>query len=208
MSKYTGPKCRLCRREGIKLYLKGERCETQKCAMIRKNYAPGMHGPKSSFGKKSEYAKQLREKQKAKRIFSISEIQFREYYNKAAKTTGITADEILKLLETRLDNVIYRAGLASSRSQARQIVGHGLINLNGHSVTIPSIQVKIGDKFIIANKYKDSPLFTETAKKKPSNPKWLETDLKNLSGSMTRAPEKSELESSIAGHLIVEFYSK
>lgn len=208
MSKYTGPKCRLCRREGTKLYLKGERCETQKCAMIRKNYAPGMHGQKGGFGKKSEYAKQLREKQKAKRIFSISEIQFREYYNKASKITGITADEILTLLETRLDNVVYRAGLASSRSQARQIVGHGLISLNGHSVTIPSIQVKIGDKFIIADKYKDSPLFAETAKRKPSNPKWLETDLKNLSGSMIRAPEKSELESSIAGHLIVEFYSK
>jgi len=208
MGKYTGPKCRLCRREGTKLYLKGARCETQKCAIVRKNYPPGMHGPKGTFGKKSEYNRQLREKQKAKRIFSISEVQFKAYYGKATKKTGITADELLKLLETRLDNVIYRAGLSESRSQARQMVGHGLVRLNDHPVTIPSIQVEPGDKFEIDKGRKDSNLFAETTKKKPTNPKWLEVDLKSLSGSMLRPPEKAELESSVAGHLIVEFYSK
>jgi small subunit ribosomal protein S4 len=208
MSRYTGPKCRLCRREGIKLYLKGERCESQKCAIVRKNYIPGMHGPKGSFAKKSEYARQLREKQKAKRVYFIGERQFEAYYEKALKTTEITSEALLKLLETRLDNVIYRSGLASSRSQARQMVNHGLVKLNNKKVSIPSVQVKIGDKFEIVDSNKNSTLFANTTKKKDSSPKWLKVDLKSLNGEVIRRPEKSELESSIAGHLIVEYYSK
>jgi len=208
MSKYTGPKCRLCRREGTKLYLKGERCESQKCAIVRKNYAPGMHGPKGSFSKKSEYARQLREKQKAKRIYNLGETQFEAYYEKASKAAEITSEALLKLLETRLDNVIYRAGFASSRNQARQLVGHGLVKLNGRKVSIPSVQVKVGDKFEIKPAMKNGAVFSETTKKKDTSPSWLNVDLKSLNGEVMRRPEKAELESSIAGHLIVEYYSK
>lgn len=208
MSRYTGPKCRLCRREGMKLYLKGERCETQKCAIVRKNYSPGMHGPKGSFSKKSEYARQLREKQKAKRIYFIGEKQFEAYYEKALKTTDITSEALLKLLETRLDNVLYRSGFANSRSQARQIVNHGLVKLNNKKVSIPSAQVKVGDKFEISESNRNSPLFSNVSKRKDTSPKWLKVDLKSLNGEIIRRPEKAELESSIAGHLIVEYYSK
>jgi small subunit ribosomal protein S4 len=192
----------------MKLYLKGERCETQKCAIVRKNYAPGMNGPKGSFSKKSEYARQLREKQKGKRIFNIGEKQFEAYYAKALKSEDITSDALLKLLETRLDNVVYRAGFASSRNQARQYVSHGLITLNGKPVTIPSIQTKTGDKFQVHESNRDSKTFGEIDKRKSTSPAWIKSDLKSLSGEVLRQPEKAELESSVAGHLIVEYYSK
>ena len=206
--KYTGPKCKLCRREGMKLYLKGDRCETPKCGIVKKNYAPGMHGPKGSFSKKSEYARQLKKKKKGKRIYNIGEKQFESYYDKASKSPEITSDTLLKLLETRLDNVIYRSGIASSRNQARQLVGHGLIKLNNKSATIPSIQVKVGDKFSISENKKSSNLFAELDKKKANTPAWIKSDLKSLSGEILRLPERSEVETSIAGHLIVEYYSK
>jgi len=208
MAKYNGPKCRLCRREGVKLYLKGEKCESQKCTLVKKNYIPGMHGPKGSFGKKSEFGKQLREKQKGKRIYGVNEKKFKSYYQKAAKTNDITSDAILKLLETRLDNVIYRAGLASSRSQARQLVGHGHVRVNGVALSVPSAQIKVGDKFEIVEGIKNSGLYANFDKKKSNAPAWLNVDMKNLKGEVLRAPEKSELENSIAGHLIVEYYSK
>ncbi|MGL5831435.1 MAG: 30S ribosomal protein S4 [Candidatus Altimarinota bacterium] len=206
MSKYIGPKARLFRRVGIRLPTNRE--DNQKCATVKKNYPPGMHGPKGTFGKKSEYSRQLLEKQKAKFIFNITEKQFRKYFEQASKIEGVTGDELLKLLERRLDNVVFRAGIAKTRYQARQMVGHGLIELNGKRVTIPSIQVAVGDKFNLVDKKKDSPIFKENSEMKVNAPKWLEVDLKNLKGAVSRMPEKSELEAQIASNLIVEFYSK
>jgi small subunit ribosomal protein S4 len=209
MARHTGPVCRLCRREGEKLFLKGARCEGQKCTLLKKNYIPGLHGGIRKFGgKMSEYAKQLREKQKAKRIFGISEKQFRIYYGKADKATDITGDALLKLLETRLDNAVYRAGMADSRAQARQIVSHGLVRVNGKKVTVPSILLKVDDKFEVKDKSKGSKIFDEIKKKKDASPKWLEVDLKNLSVEAKMLPDKEDIEASINSQLIVEFYSK
>lgn len=209
MARYAGPSCRLCRREGEKLFLKGVRCEGQKCALTRKNYIPGMHGGTRKFGgKMSEYARQLREKQKAKRIFGMSEKQFRSFYEKAAKLSDVTGEALLKLLELRLDNAVYRAGLAESRTMGRQIVGHGLIRLNGKRVITPSIILKVGDKFEVRTKSKGSKLFENLKKKKDVSPKWLEVNLPDLSAEVKILPDKDDIESSIENQLIVEFYSK
>lgn len=209
MSRYTGPSCKLCRREGEKLFLKGARCESQKCAITRKNYIPGIHGgQRKRFTKLSEYAKQLREKQKAKRIFGLSEKQFHLYYEKADNIGGITGDNLLVLLERRLDNAVYRSGLADSRAQGRQMVNHGLVTLNGKKVTIPSIIVQPGDKFAVKDKTKSSKLFENKIKQKDQSPKWLEVDLKNLSAEVKMLPDHDDIESSIESQLIVEFYSK
>jgi small subunit ribosomal protein S4 len=167
-----------------------------------------LRGPKGSFGKKSEYARQLMEKQKAKVIFNVNEKQMQKYYDLASKKEGITGDEMIRLLEQRLDNVIFRSGIATTRYQARQIVNHGLIQLNGKIVTISSIQVKPGDKFNLVAKKKDSPIFKQNAERGTKAPKWLSVDIKNLSGEVTRIPDKGELEALIAVNLIVEFYSK
>ncbi len=208
MARYTGSKCKLCRREGEKLFLKGSRCEGQKCAITRRNYAPGQLG-KNRFGKQTEYGRHLRAKQKARRIYGISESQFAEYYKKADKQSEVTGTALLKLLETRLDNVIYRAGLAESRDQARQIVSHGLIKLNGRTVDVPSITVKVGDSFEVKEGKKGSPLFEAAKKnKKFKSPKWLNVDLGNLKGEVIAMPEKDDAESNIDTQLIVEFYSK
>ncbi|MFA4891296.1 MAG: 30S ribosomal protein S4 [Candidatus Gracilibacteria bacterium] len=199
--RYTGPVCRLCRREGEKLFLKGDKCTSQKCPILKKNYAPGMHGTKSSFSKQSEFGRQLREKQKGKRIYQVSEKQFRKCYKLATKTTGVTGDRILQLLELRLDNTVYRAGLAVSRRQARQIVGHGLIKVNGRKCTISSRLVKVGDKISINAKIK-------LDQKKDTSPKWLTTDLKKGEAIVAFLPEKDDTERSINAQMIVEFYSK
>ena len=206
MSNYTGPKARLFRRFGIRLPSNNELKQTH--ATIKKAYKPGMHGPKGSFGKKSEYARQLMEKQKAKVIFNVNEKQMQKYYDLASKKEGITGDEMIRLLEQRLDNVIFRSGIATTRYQARQIVNHGLIQLNGKIVTISSIQVKPGDKFNLVAKKKDSPIFKQNAERGTKAPKWLSVDIKNLSGEVARVPDKGELEALIAVNLIVEFYSK
>ncbi|MBU1992695.1 MAG: 30S ribosomal protein S4 [Patescibacteria group bacterium] len=208
MARNTGPVCRLCRREGEKLFLKGARCEGQKCALVRKNYIPGAHGGKRSFKKLSEYAKQLREKQKAKRIFGIAEKQFHIYYERAEKMDDITGDALLKLLEERLDNVLYRAGFAESRAMARQLASHGLVKLNGRKVTVPSITLKVGDKFEVVEKSKSAKMFEPLKKKKDTSPKWLEVDLPNLKAEVTKLPGKDDIDSSIESQLIVEFYSK
>jgi len=208
MARYTGSKCKLCRREGEKLFLKGTRCEGQKCAIIRRNYAPGQLG-KNRFGKQTEYGRHLRAKQKARRIYGVSEHQFADYYKKAVKQSGVTGTELLKLLETRLDNVIYRAGFASSRTQARQIVSHGLIRLNGKKVDVPSITVKVGDAFEIKASAKKSPLFEEVKKnKKFKSPQWLSSDLGILKVDIIGMPKKDDAESNIDTQLIVEYYSK
>ncbi|MBU1018346.1 MAG: 30S ribosomal protein S4 [Patescibacteria group bacterium] len=202
------PKCKQCRREGEKLFLKGSRCEGQKCAITRRNYAPGQVG-KSRFSKQTEYGRHLRAKQKARRIYGISETQFRLYYTKADKSKETTGPALLTILETRLDNVIYRAGMAESRTQARQIVTHGHIKLNGRRVDIPSIQVKVGDKFEARAASKKHPALKKAAEnKKFKSPKWLKVDLGNLSGEILAMPGKDDAESSIDTQLIVEFYSK
>lgn len=208
MSKITiRPVCRLCRREGEKLYLKGIKCESQKCPMIAKNYPPGQHGQTIKRAK-SEYLRQLREKQKAKRIFGLNEKQFHNYYALAIKTTGVTSYEFLKLLEKRFDNVIYRAGFASSRAQARQIVNHGLCFINGKKVHSNNYQLKIGDKFEIKEKSKKSKLFEETKNRKDMSPKWLKVDLKALSAEVIGNPGKDDFEKSIQPSFIIEYYSK
>jgi small subunit ribosomal protein S4 len=206
MAKYIGPKSRLYRRIGMRLPSNVEL--SQKHATIKKAYAPGMHGNKRSMGKKSEYSKQLFEKQKAKIIYNISEKQFKNYYQTASTMPGITGNELLTLLEMRLDNVIFRSGIATTRYQGRQMVSHGLIELNGKRITVPSIQVTPGDKFNLIARKKDSPIFKENSLRKVKTPKWLDVDLKNLSGVVSRKPESSELEQSITANLIVEFYSK
>lgn len=202
MSRYTGPKCRMCRREGISL------CGKEKCALKRKNYIPGMHGPKGSFAKKSEYSRQLREKQKLKRLFGITERQMANYFKKASGQKEITGNALLKLLESRLDNVIYRAGFAKSRAQARQMVNHGLFRMNNIRINIPSFHAKSGDKFEVISRIKKSKLFGEIEKQKFGPAKWLKVDYKNLSGEIARELEPSDLEQAVQTSLVVEYYSK
>jgi small subunit ribosomal protein S4 len=208
MGRIIGPACKLCRREGEKLFLKGARCESSKCALTRKNYAPGIHGSKGSFGQKSEYTKQLREKQKAKRIFGIGEKQFRNYYNTAETKPGITGDVFLQMLELRLDNTAYRAGFAVSRKQAREIVTHGLLKVNGRRVKTPSYSLKVGSVVEPTPQAKKSVLFTELNKKKDQSPKWLKVDLKTPSFEVISLPDKNDLQQNITAQMIVELYSK
>ena len=208
MGRIIGPACKLCRREGEKLFLKGARCESSKCALTRKNYAPGIHGSKGSFGQKSEYTKQLREKKKAKRIFGIGEKQFRNYYNTAETKPGITGDVFLQMLELRLDNTAYRAGFAVSRKQAREIVTHGLLKVNGRRVKTPSYSLKVGSVVEPTPQAKKSVLFTELNKKKDQSPKWLKVDLKTPSFEVISLPDKNDLQQNITAQMIVELYSK
>lgn len=201
---YNGPKCRLCRREGKKLFLKGERCNTQKCAFTRKPDVPGKYG-KNAIGKKTEYHGQLRAKQAGKRAFNLTEKQFRKYYEEANRREGNTGENFIALLETRLDNAVYRAGFASSRNQARQLVSHGFFTLNGKRANTASIQVKEGD--VIAVKKTDSPIFSGIAKQKDASPKWLKVDLAKLTAEVVGKPEFDECEQ-IDTQTIVEFYSR
>jgi len=209
VGRYTGPSCRLCRREGEKLYLKAERCYSEKCALEKKPYIPGQHG-RGRRGKPSEYGAQLREKQKAKRIYGVLERQFRNYFEKAERQPGITGENLLVLLERRLDNVVYRLGFAGSRPEARQLVTHGHFLLNGRKVNIPSILVKVGDVIQVRERSKESPKFKElqaqAAYKTP--PEWLEVDADNLSGRVLALPRRDQIDSPIAEHLIVELYSR
>jgi small subunit ribosomal protein S4 len=205
---YTGPVCRLCRREGEKLFLKGDKCTSQKCTLLKKNYAPGMHGPKSKFGKQSEYGRQLRAKQKAKRIFQVPEKQLKQYYTLATKKTGVTGEFVLQFLERRLDNVVYKAGFAASRKMARQLVNHGLIKINGRKNRISSRLVKVGDMVSVYKKAKGLKVFEGLAAQKDSSPRWLKTDLGKGEAEVAFMPEKDDLDRSINSSLIVEFYSK
>jgi len=205
--KYSGPKCRLCRREGVKLFLKGDKCTTAKCPLTRRNTPPGQHT--RSFGKPTEYARQLREKQKAKRIYNVTERQFASYYKRAVQKKGaVTGDLLLKLLETRFDNVLYRIGLADSRSQARQFISHGLFKLNGKKVTIPSIALQPEDTFEMIDRMKNMSLLASKKGKKEDMPSWLTFDFAHMKGSMVRDPEKEELPTDIDAQLIVEYYSR
>lgn len=206
MARYTDANCRLCRREGQKLFLKGERCYSSKCALERRNYAPGQHG--QARKKISEYGLQLREKQKAKRFYGLLETQFRNLFDKAAKKKGITGENLLIMLETRMDNVVFRMGLAASRKEARQLVRHGHFTLNGNKVNIPSLEVKAGDVIAVKEKSKSSPKFKEIRDMAITTPAWMSVDVDKLEGKVLAVPTRAEIDTPIAEHLIVELYSK
>lgn len=208
MARYTDASCKLCRREGQKLFLKGERCHTNKCAVGRRPYAPGQHGAQKK--KLSEYGVQLREKQKAKRFYGILESQFRKYFEMAARKKGITGENLLQLLESRLDNVVYRLGFGSTRAEARQLVTHGHFEVNGKRLNIPSYIVKVGDTIDVSEKGKKSVRFKEILDITGSKvvPRWLEVDQENLKGKVVALPSREEIDLSVQEHLIVELYSK
>lgn len=208
MARTIEPDCRQCRREGCKLFLKGERCTTKKCAMERRPVIPGQHGNSKRRVAFSEYGTQLREKQKVKRMYGILEKQFREYYEKAVKMQGATGEVMMTLIERRLDNVVYRMGVGASRKQSRQIVNHGLITVNGKRVNIPSYQVKAGDVIAVKENKQDNVNFKELRGAKIVMPKWLEFDTVALTGKILSLPSREDIDSDIKEQLIVEFYSR
>ena len=206
MARYTDANCRLCRREGQKLFLKGDRCYSPKCSLDRRSYAPGQHGQGRS--KKSDYALQLREKQKTKRFYGLQETQFRNLFDKADRKSGITGENLLILLETRLDNVVFRLGFASSRKEARQLVSHGHFTVNGKKVNIPSYTVKAGDVIKVKEKSTNSPKFKEVKEMTITVPEWVTVDVEKLEGKVLAEPTREQIDTPVAEHLIVELYSK
>ena len=208
MARYIGSKCRLCRREGEKLFLKGEKCFSSKCPVENRPYPPGQHGQRR--GRLSDYATQLREKQKLRRIYGIMEKQFRGYYKEADRRKGSTGDNLLQLLESRLDNVVYRMGFGASRSEARQLVRHNAVVVNGQKVNIPSMQIRAGDVIAVADKAKNQ-LRIKGASDAAQNrgvSEWLDVDPEKLTGTFKSAPERSDLPTDIKEHLVIELYSK
>ena len=212
MAKYRGPVCKLCRREGEKLFLKGERCFTPKCAFERRGYAPGMHGKSSQFRRKreSDYNRQLRAKQKARRIYGILERQFIRYYKVSLQRRGLTGLNLLQILESRLDNVIYRLGYADSRAQARLLVTHGHFSVNGRRTDVPSMLLTPGDTVAVRDGSRTRSYFKELpAMAEDKNVlAWLGRDLNALSGTVIRLPERSEIDGNLSEQLIVEYYSR
>jgi len=206
MARYTCADCRQCRREGQKLFLKGERCTTKKCALEKRPVAPGQHG--ASRKKNSEYAIQLREKQKTKKAYGLLEKQFHMYYEEASRMKGVTGENMLSLIETRLDNVVYRMGIGSSRAQSRQIVNHGHIVVNGRTVDIPSYLVKRGDEITIKENKRDNAMFKELRGAKIVMPKWLSFDTESFVGKVIELPKREDIDLNINEQLIVELYSK
>ena len=208
MARYTGADCRLCRREGAKLFLKGDRCYTDKCAMERRAYAPSEAGRKRV--KENEYLLQLREKQKTKRIYGVLEKQFRAYYDIASRKQGVTGENLLTILESRLDNVVYRLGFAKSRAEARQQVRHGHIHVNGRRVDIPSFRVRPGDLISVAPKAKEMLVIKSAliSNERVQVPAWLEVDIEKLQGSVLSLPQRDQIDLDIREQLIVELYSK
>jgi small subunit ribosomal protein S4 len=208
MARYTGADCRLCRREGTKLFLKGDRCYSDKCALERRNYAPGEAGHKRV--KESEYRLQLREKQKTKRIYGLMEKQFSSYYDLANRQEGVTGENLLRILESRLDNVVYRLGFAKSRAEARQQVRHGHITVNGKHVDIPSYRVRAGDLVAVAPKAKEMLVIKSAliSNERVQVPAWLEVDIEKLQGSVLDLPKRDQIDLDIREQLIVELYSK
>jgi small subunit ribosomal protein S4 len=216
MAKNIGPACKLCRRENEKLFLKGERCFSPKCAFERRAFVPGQHGRTGSrasrggTGRESDYAKQLRAKQKARRIYGIFERQFRRYYAKAQKARGITGLMLLQILESRLDNVIFRMGYAASRAQARLLVTHGHFTVNGRRTDVPSMTVNPGDEIAVREGSRDTTYFKELVDVAEARniPAWLSRDLKQLTGHVGRMPERAEIDGNLNEQLIVEYYSR
>ena len=213
MARYTGPVCKLCRREGEKLFLKGARCLSPKCSVERRTYPPGQHGRDAQFkrGRGSDYALQLREKQKARRIYGILERQFRRYFREALRRPGLTGSNLLTLLETRLDNIVYRLGWADSRPHARQLVMHGHITVNGRRTSIPSYLVRPGDVIGIREGsrkrayFKELPAYMED---RPPAPEWLDINVATLEGKVMRTPERRDIDMPLNEQLIVEYYSR
>ncbi len=206
MARYRGPVCKLCRREGMKLFLKGERCLTEKCAIERRSYPPGEHG--RGRIKQSEYLLQLREKQKARRYYGLLEKQFRLYYDRASRRSGVTGENLLRMLELRLDNVIYRLGFAASRAQARQLVRHGHFAVNGRRVNIPSYQVRPDDIISIRTGSPAEQAVRDATDLTASVAPWLQADHENLTGKILKLPERAEIDAPVQESLIVELYSK
>ena len=208
MARYTGPVCRLCRREGAKLFLKGDRCYSANCAFVKRQSAPGQHGARRK--KLSEYGLQLREKQKVKRAYGMLEGQFRSYFTAASKVRGATGATLLILCERRLDNTVYRLGIGASRAQARQIVMHGHITVNGKKVNIPSYRVKVGDVIALKEKDRTSEKFKATVEETKDRivPTWLDAKKDDFSATVTRLPSAEDIDYEVATHLIVELYSK
>ena len=206
MARYTGASCRQCRREGMKLFLKGERCYTDKCAVVKRNYAPGQQG--QGRKKLSNYGVQLREKQKARRIYGVLEGQFRTYYEKADHMKGITGENLLMLLEMRLDNVAYRLGYGASRNEARQLVTHAHFTLNGKKVDIPSLTVKVGDVIAVKETSKSSAKFKALVEANKVAPNWLDVNLEEMSAKVVALPTREDIDIEIAEHLIIALYSK
>ena len=206
MAKYTAADCRLCRREGVKLFLKGERCLSKKCAMEKRPVIPGQHG--QGRKKVTEYGRQLREKQKVKRAYGLLEKQMRAYYEEAERLNGVTGETMLSLIERRLDNVVYRMGVGVSRAEARQIVNHGHICVNGKKVDIPSFEVKAGDVISIKENKRSIEMFKALKEVKVVLPKWLEFDATKLEGKILELPKRDDIDLAIEEHLIVEHYSR
>lgn len=208
MARYTGPSCRLCRRENMELFLKGDRCYTDKCAIKRRNYPPGQHGQGRS--KNSAYGVQLREKQKVRRIYGLMENQFRGYFAEADRMKGVTGENLLSILERRLDNVVYRLGFASSRAESRQLVRHGHFTLNGKKVDIPSIQTRVGDVIELREKSRKIATINDSldAVARRGIPQWLELDRDAFKGNLKALPVREDITTPIQEHLVVELYSK
>lgn len=212
MAKYLDPVCKLCRREGEKLFLKGQRCYSPKCAFERRGFPPGDHGKDAQFRRRrvSDYSRQLREKQKARRIYSVTEKQFRRYYRAALQKRGVTGENLLQMLERRLDNVVFRLGFAESRAQARVLVTHGHFNVNGRRTDIPSMLVRPGDVVLVRPESRKRTYFKELAAlaETRTTPRWLDRDLKDLAGRIVQNPERQDIDASLHEQLIIEFYSR
>ena len=212
MARYTGPVCKLCRREGEKLFLKGERCYSPKCAMEKRAYPPGQHGRQAQWSRsrESDYGRQLRAKQKARRVYGVLEQQFRRYYRQAIKARGLTGLTLLQILESRLDNVIYRMGYASSRAQARQLVTHGHFLVNGRRTDVPSMQIKVGDVIQVREGSRSKTLLKDlmAIAEERTSPDWITRSVKDYSGGILRLPERAEIDANLNEQLIVEYYSR
>jgi len=208
VARYTDADCKLCRREKIKLYLKGTKCETPKCPVEKRPFPPGQHGRART--KETEYLLQLREKQKARRIYGVLERQFENYYRKATRMKGVTGENLLRLLETRLDNAVYRAGFAVSRDQARQLVRHGHVEVNGTRLSIPSAQLRVGDRLAIAEtgRRMQPVLHAVAVNENRTPPEWLSVERDTLAATLTRWPDRSDVDIPVQETLIVELYSK
>lgn len=207
MSRYTGPNCRYCRREGAKLFLKGERCNLEKCAFERRSYAPGQHG-QGMRRKQSEYSVQLRAKQKMARIYGIREGQFRKYYKESTRVQGVSGENLLRLLEGRLDNVVFRLGMAPSRKAARQLVRHNHFTVNGRRVNIPSYMASPGDVIAVAEGSRKLEVFQESMRRSRELVPWLTVDKSNLVGTVAERPNRADIPAPVEEQLVIEFYSR
>jgi small subunit ribosomal protein S4 len=212
MARYTGPVCKLCRREGEKLFLKGQKCFSAKCPVERRGYPPGEHGRESQYRRRrvSDYQRQLREKQKMRRIYGVLEQQFRRYYRAALHKRGLTGETLLQQLESRLDNVVYRLGYAENRSHGRQLVTHGHFNVNGRRTDVPSMLVRVGDEIAVREGSRKRAYFKDLAPLAETRtpPRWLERDLGTLSGKVLQLPERQDVDASLNEQLVVEYYSR